>query len=192
MQIKTIVTGELDNNVYIVSHKNKAVIIDAAANSNLIKEHLGDNQVVGILLTHGHFDHIPYVDELTTVFKTKCYMHKSAYQKLKDPYLNCSAYFNSCVCDIEQKDCVFVEDGNNIDLLDIDIKVVHTPGHTDCGLCFVIDNNVFTGDTLFYKSHGRVDLPTSSMQSMKDSLKKLASNYKNYHFYPGHGKNDII
>lgn len=192
MQIKTIVSGNLYNNTYIVIKNNKAILIDASPDLSTIKKYLGALELQAVLITHGHFDHIYNLKQILEYYNCKCYLKKQAFDKLKDVKLNCSCYAIPFICDISQEQCVFVEDGDIIDLIDCKIKVVATPGHTDCGLCYVIDNNIFVGDTLFFDGYGRVDLPTSNANDMKKSLTKLKTIYKNYRFYSGHGQNGII
>ena len=188
MHIQTIVCGQLQNNTYIVSDNDKVVIIDAACPAKLIQDKIGNKKVVGVLLTHAHFDHITFLDEIVDNFGCKCYMHPLAFDKLKDTTLNVSHRFCDIVSNLTDEQVVFVNDTQELELLDSLIKVEYTAGHTDCGVCYILDQVVFSGDTLFCDGVGRYDLPTSSYKQLCKSLDKLISKYKNYTIYPGHGQ----
>ena len=79
-----------------------------------------------------------------------------------------------------------------MDIIGLEIQVVYTPGHTDCGVCYVVDNKIFSGDTVLCDGVGRTDLPTSSGTDLKKSINKLFSQYKNCVIYPGHGETGVI
>ncbi len=190
MEVQTIVSGRLDNNTYIVSSSGKAIIIDAAATVAEIKKVLGNNEVVGVFLTHGHFDHIANLDDIINTFNVKCYLNNNAIDKLYDPHTNCSEMFNfEQISKLPKDSFILVHDAEVFDVLPKTIFVaLHTPGHTDCGMTYVIDKCMFTGDLIFKHDIGRSDLPTSSRLDLRQSLTKMYSRKKNYTIYPGHGQ----
>ncbi len=192
MTIQTILSGHLGNNTYIICNQDQVIIVDAAAPVELIKQYIQSKKVQAVLLTHGHFDHISYLGDIIKEFDCKCYMHKNAYAKLTDTYLNVSNMFVDVIQDISKDQVQFVQDQQVLDIIGLTIQVVHTPGHTDCGVCYVVDNKIFSGDTVFCDGVGRTDLPTSSSAQLKKSIDKLFSQYKNYVIYPGHGETGVI
>jgi len=196
MQIEKIISGKLDNNTYILKNDdNECLIIDAAANLEDVKQVVADNTVVGVLLTHGHYDHFVNLDSIVNNYQTKCYISELELEKLYSPKLNYSIVFNtfySTKLD-EEESFVKLQDNDNFTLGGFDIKAMLTPGHTNGSMCFLInDNHLFTGDTLFESSHGRTDLLTSDEEQMKDSLKFLKQNFSGFKFYAGHGEDGVV
>ena len=83
---------------------------------------------------------------------------------------------------------VAIDDGDEIEILNEKITVLHTPGHTAGSVCYVVENVIFSGDTLFRLSVGRTDFPTGSMKELNTSVKRLLALPGNYTVYPGHGE----
>ncbi|MDR0850198.1 MAG: MBL fold metallo-hydrolase [Christensenellaceae bacterium] len=179
-------------NVYVIKYNDKAVVVDAAADIKALCEVIGDLEVVGVILTHGHYDHMRGLSEILKHFNTKCYLHKNAIDKLHKPDTNCSVFFGlRFISDADKKDLRILSEGK-LDLLDLPINIVFTPGHTDCSVSFEIDGVVFTGDTLFKGGVGRFDLPTSNEDDLIRSLDKLKKLYSGHQFLPGHGSGGSI
>lgn len=192
MQVKTIVSGELDNNTYVVISNGKAVIVDAAANVQELEKTLDGAVVQGVLLTHAHFDHIANLPEILEHFNTKCYLSQKAPQKFEDVEANASFLSKPFTISVDKSRLVYVKGGDKIDLAGLSFEVLDLPGHTDCGLGFVLDNIVFSGDTMFNGGYGRTDLKTSSYRDLLLSLKTLMKKYKGYRLLSGHGSEGII
>lgn len=192
MEIKTIVSGELNNNTYVVLNNQKAIIVDASAEVSLIDDVLDGREVEGVLLSHAHFDHIENLKEILKKYNCKCFLSSSAVPKLSDAHLNASYLSSPFTVDIPEDSLCIVKDEDNLTLADLEIKVIELKGHTDCGLGFVIEDVVFSGDTMFSDGYGRTDLPTSDFTSLVASLKKLMKNYKGYKLLSGHGPEGII
>lgn len=173
-------------NCYVVKIGDKALIIDPSVRYTEIEKVLNGEKVVGILLTHGHIDHFYYIEEVKEHFGVKVYAHELVKEKLEDPKKNQSVLSNNPITVIiPDNDYVFVDEvGFSIE--GIDIKVIETPGHTDCSICFIIDNVMFSGDTLFKGTVGRTDLYSASPRSMRLSLEKLKALKEDYIIYPGH------
>jgi len=194
MEIEKIVSGPIDNNTYIIFSDNKAAVIDPSFDTiELIKKYLQKNnlKLEKILLTHSHWDHIAGVKALLDEFDLDVYIHILDSQNLIRPGSDNIPLFYK----VEgSKPTHFIEDNDIIDIGGIKLKVIHTPGHTRGGVCFynVNEKILFSGDTLFNGSYGRVDLPTSNASDMVKSLKKLSALPKETQVFPGHGKKTTI
>lgn len=193
MEIKRIIGGYLDNNTYVVTDNGKAVIIDAAANIDMISKAVGHNEVCGVLITHGHYDHISGLRDIIDRYDVKCYMSERAIPKLTDNHLNCSDTNDMNVtCILQSSDIMTVKDGEKLDIFTLPIEVIETPGHSDCGLTFIIEGALFTGDTLFKGYVGRYDLPTSSRSALVTSLNRIFRLGGDHEVYPGHGDSTTL
>lgn len=194
--LKTLVLGMVQTNCYIVSNEEckEAIVFDPADNADKIEQYLKANDLVckGILLTHGHFDHILAATELAAGTKALVYAHKDEEKLLEDPRLNASSQIRR-ECSLVPE--VLMEDGQSLELAGYSIKVIHTPGHTAGGVCYYLPGHgiLFSGDTLFLESIGRTDLPTGNSKQLVDSIKdKLMILEDQVKVYPGHGKSTSI
>jgi glyoxylase-like metal-dependent hydrolase (beta-lactamase superfamily II) len=183
------------NSYAIVSDKNNAVIIDAPSGAEAGLKLLNNKGITvkKILLTHGHCDHIECLAYIAEKAGAEVYIHEADEPKLSDNNLN-QFYFFADAFDTENllpvKNAVKLHDGDVITLDEIEIKVMHTPGHTSGGVCYFAGNMIFSGDTLFAGSIGRTDMPDGDMSALKNSLEKLAlldKKYDSFKVYPGHG-----
>ena len=196
MKINHYVVGMVQTNCYIVinDETKECFIIDPGASGKQIAEKLRqDNLIpVAVLLTHGHFDHAASAKTLAKEFDIKIYAHEEEADTLRDPQKNVSWMIQLK----ESYDAdVFLKDNQVINLAGFEIKVLHTPGHTEGGCCYYIAEEavVFTGDTLFAQSVGRTDFPGGSMsqivRSIQEKLMTLneAGNLEtDIMVYPGH------
>ncbi|MBR1384561.1 MAG: MBL fold metallo-hydrolase [Ruminococcus sp.] len=179
-----------DTNSYIVaSDSNNCVLIDAPDEADYILEQIDlfGLTLKKILLTHGHFDHVGAVAEL--VRKTGCevYIHQNDLSRLADGDASAGSVFGIRSAE-GFKDGTPFGDGDVITLDELEFEVLHTPGHTPGSCCFLIDDCMFTGDTLFARSIGRTDLPGGDMAQMHRSLLKIHYLFGDYKIYPGHMK----
>ena len=169
------------------------VLIDAPDDAEYILEQLGTLGLTldKILLTHGHFDHIGAVADL--VEKTECevYIHPNDLQKLKEGDAMLGRFFGASGFKPVHNALTF-EDGSVITEGDLEFTVLHTPGHTSGSCCFMIEDAIFTGDTLFRRSIGRTDMPDGDYAAMKRSLEKLYYLDGSYTVYPGHMDNPTL
>ena len=147
---------------------------------------------VAILLTHGHFDHVMAAKELSNEFAIDIYVAKPEASVLSDSSLNGSNL-------IRQKFTleadVLVDKNEIIRLADMDIKVIYTPGHTQGGVCYYIEDQevLFSGDTLFFESVGRTDFPTGDNRSLMHSISsQILTLPESIKVYPGHGEETTI
>lgn len=191
--IKKIVSDDIINmNVYLIIDENNAFIVDPGGNYNEIEKTIKELNlnVLGILLTHAHVDHTYLIGK----FDCPIYLHEKEVEILK--YSNLSLYDSfSLDMPFNYKDLniIKLKDNDEIKLNDKIIKVIHTPGHTKGSVCYLFNNKLFSGDTLFRLSCGRCDLPTGSETDMAKSLIKLIDNLdESTKVYPGHDESTTI
>jgi len=196
MKINHYVVGMVQTNCYIVinDETKECFIIDPGASGKQLAEKMRQDNLtpVAVLLTHGHFDHAASAKTLAKEFDIKIYAHENEADTLRDPQKNVSWMIQLK----ESYDAdVFLKDEQIIDIAGFEIKVLHTPGHTEGGCCYYIaeEDVVFTGDTLFAQSVGRTDFPGGSMsqivRSIQEKLMTLneAGNLEtDIMVYPGH------
>lgn len=188
MIIKTIPAGPLQTNCYVVIDEatKEAIVIDPGQDPNLIIreiESLNCN-VKSILLTHCHADHDDGVVDVKNKYNVPVYMHKE-----EEKYMN----LDNMVYGKLPKIYDFIEDGDILKVFSMDIKCIHTPGHTKGGICFLIEDKVFTGDTLFNGSIGRWDFIGGNFDELIKSInEKLLILENNVEVYPGHGPKSTI
>ena len=185
MKIYHLQSGPLNVNTYfLVNEDGQAIVIDSGENYKKIKQCETENnfKIQAVLLTHAHFDHAGNAKKLQDD-GAKIYISKLDAQKLLNDD-NLSSDFGRKF-DYLTADFCF-DDGDILDLCGFKIKVIATPGHTDGSVCFLIENALFTGDTLFLGSVGRTDFKSGNRQDMVLSLKKLFALPGDYSVYPGH------
>ncbi|MBU0502201.1 MAG: MBL fold metallo-hydrolase [bacterium] len=176
MKVKNIKVGGLQTNCYILvdEKSNEAVVIDPGDEAGLILPEIAGLKVKYIILTHGHYDHVGGVLELKAETQALVLMNDQDNWAFK----------------AEQN----FKDGDEIKFGSEKLKVIATPGHTAGCVCFysAANNSLFSGDTLFYNTYGRVDLQSSSPRDMVVSLKKLATLPDETEVFPGHGQPTTI
>jgi hydroxyacylglutathione hydrolase len=195
MILKHFTAGELETNNYLVicEETREAALIDAGGNYQktalLIKENNANLKY--ILHTHGHFDHIQGDWEIQQNFDVKTFLHKNdetLAKSLKQELM----MFGMKSAETPKIDG-FLEDGQIIEVGKLKLKVIHTPGHTQGGVCFLVDKVLFAGDTLFADAVGRTDLQGGSYEVLGDSIKnKLFTLDEDITVYPGHGPSTTI
>lgn len=189
MKIYSVASGPLRVNSYFLVNENtnKAVVIDAGESGNLIDrvESQMGIKVVANLLTHAHFDHSRNSKKLQEN-GVKIYISKEDALKLDN-----GGHLGGINFPIFTPDFTFV-DGQELVIEDIKIKVIQTAGHTSGSVCFLVENNLFTGDTLLKESVGRTDFITGSWQDLVVSIKRLYSLNGNYNVFPGHGEQTTL
>lgn len=160
MKIEKVVTGLLDENCYVIKKDNTCLVIDPGDDYQKIKEVIGEDKVLAVLLTHSHFDHIGALRNFLTKRSVK----------------------------IIKKSSVSTE--NTIHIGEFHFEVVFTPGHSKDSISFYFPEEMvmFVGDFIFRESIGRCDLPGGSESEMKNSLEKLRQYPKEITLYPGHGE----
>ncbi|MEG0962055.1 MAG: MBL fold metallo-hydrolase [Lachnospiraceae bacterium] len=187
MQIQQIVLGQFVTNCYVIwgSKQGNCIIIDPADNGNKIVEILEQLKLKpeAILLTHGHYDHFLAVPKLQQYWQElPVYCHpKDCPKELVEYDMNQS--FPTVRALLNRRE---LKDNQQLSLAGIETTVLHTPGHTQGSVTFKIEDALFTGDTLFYRSMGRTDFDGGDEAKMMISLKRLGLLKGNYRVFPGH------
>lgn len=194
IKIGKMVLGMVETNSYIIydDETKNAVVVDPAKKG--IVEKLSENglTIAGVILTHGHFDHIMGVHEISGETGAKVYAYKEEDALLKDSHLNASDDIRRPYT-VEAN--VLLEDGEEFSIAGIDFKVISTPGHTAGSCCYYIDKMkwLISGDTLFAGSVGRSDLPTGDERKIIESVHMLIDSFdEDVKVYPGHGESTTI
>ncbi len=191
MKIVQIAVGAMQANCFLVFEDGakSAFVIDPGSQVEKILAHVKHYEidtVTHILLTHGHFDHIGALAELKEVTGAKVCVHERDLSMLNSDIDNLAAYsgINVKKCDAD----VVLLGGENIDAAGMKVNVLHTPGHSGGSVCYLVDNVMFSGDTLFYMYCGRTDFPGSDAQEYHHSLNVILRNLEtDYQVYSGHG-----
>ena len=193
MKVIPICPGSAMANCYLLVHDSHALVIDPCVTVAGIRRAAENAGVTleGILLTHGHFDHILSLDPLRDATGIPAYIHEQDQQLLPDGQKNAFALFfgsNRAFRHAEHT----LRDGDSIPFGDASIEVIHTPGHTGGSVCYRAGNILLTGDTLFADSFGRYDLFSGDLDALKASLRRLATLDPTLTIYPGHGENAAL
>lgn len=195
MKIYRIPAGLHGANCYIIVDEstNKSIIIDPGGDGQGLIDFIDKNNlnVEYIVLTHGHADHIGGVTELKDNLKVPIMAHSDELDLLMDSYKNLSSQMFPQPIEIEPS--VLVNDGDKLNIGNLQIEIIHTPGHTKGGMCLKIDDNIFTGDTLFKGSVGRSDFPGGNSALLIDSIRdKLLIFSDDTKIWPGHGESTTV
>ena len=180
MNIKTMQVGPLGTNCYLLEdeHTRAAAVIDPGGDGARIEAQLlaDGAELKLILLTHAHFDHTGGVAELcASLPDVPVYLHPAD-----------AALVGSDVFPAIGAATVPYEDGDTVQLGELAIQVLHTPGHTPGGVCLLVGDALFTGDTLFQGSMGRIDFEGGSYEDIMASLARLAHLPGDFRVLPGH------
>lgn len=191
MTVKRFVLGEIETNTYVLESDGVCAVVDPAQESQELLSCLKGRNVKYILLTHGHFDHISGVNSIVKETGAKVCIHSLDKEMLQDG--NKSRYnFHFSGIQPEIKADILLNDNDEITLGETVIRVMHTPGHTNGSVCYILQNEriIFSGDTLFRLSAGRTDLagisPVLAARNELESLQKLAKLSGDYRVLPGH------
>ena len=190
--IHTLPLGNYQTNCYIVHAENatSCAVIDPGFQPERVLAKVAELglTVDAVLLTHGHFDHVGGVEAIVTATNCALWMSESDWSQFPSPV---TAYFYPLAgCDFTEEQ--FCEDGEIIHAGGLTFQVLSTPGHTYGSVCFVCEDALFSGDTLFCRSCGRTDLPGGSWEIIQESLKRLAELEGDYTVYPGHGEETTL
>lgn len=189
MRIEKLDLGPMSSNCYAVSSGKDIIIIDPGVYNRTLKEYALKNKgnIKLILLTHWHADHLGGAVELKQACGAQIAIHELDAIGLESSEASLFRFVHGSDRQINSTPDRLLKDNDEIQVGDISIKVVHTPGHTAGCVCYIIGNALFSGDTLFKGDVGRTDLPTGNYEQLLQSLNKLKDLKQNYKVYPGHG-----
>ena len=194
MILKTFIEPPIDNNNYLIidEESKEAALVDCSAVDSDINEELERQgaKLKYILLTHGHFDHIagirPGVNP-SSAERPQIVMHKAdlGWLEKANQYMPMFGMPSITIPKID----IFVQDGDILKLGNMEIKVIHTPGHTQGGVCYLADGKLFSGDTIFREAVGRCDLEGGDFDQIVESIEnKIFTLPPETLIYPGHGR----
>ncbi len=194
LKVEKFIVGELQTNCYLVKDEktNKALLIDPGARDEILDEKIKflGSSLEYILLTHGHFDHISAAKYYRDMTKAKIAISYEDSSFIEDSLLNMQDGFDIKVEPFVPD--ILLSDGDDIKFAGENIKVLSSPGHTGGSLCFMLNDMLFTGDTLMKNCMGRTDLPTGGKRTILNSLKLLYNLPGDYKIYPGHGEDTSL
>lgn len=194
MIIYPLVLGPMQANCYLLECEKThlAIVIDPGGDADQILELLEEQnlKLEIIINTHGHIDHIEANTELKEKTSAKLFIHSADAEMITNPQKNLSFFLGRPIK--SPKPDGLLNDGDIIDVGEMSLKVIHTPGHSPGSICLLTDNVIFTGDLLFAGSIGRYDFPESSYDLIMDSLNNIIQLDDSLIVYPGHGAETTI
>jgi len=187
--------GVMDNNCYIIGceETRQAAVIDPGAEGARILRKLEELNLTCayIILTHGHVDHIGALGNVLDGTKAKVLIHEGDAKMLVNPGMNLS-FFDGSNQKFKQADRL-LRDGDTVDVGKLQLKIIHTPGHTPGGISIFVEGVLITGDTLFAGSIGRSDFPGGNHNQLISSIKEKLMIYPpDTPVFPGHGPASTI
>ena len=178
LYLKQIEAGPMENFVYLIGDTatKECVVVDPAWDISQVLRvaEKDDMKIVGALATHHHSDHTNGIGDLLTKVGCKTYIHKD-----DAPYLKGL-----------QSEITKVDSGHKLKVGNMEINFIHTPGHTPGSQCFLVNNQLVSGDTLFINACGRCDMPGGNAEQMYQSLTQLSKLDENVVLFPGHNYAD--
>lgn len=183
-EIKSVTCGVIGTNTYMIRVGDKAILIDPAEYT-AVKNMLDSESVTvtAILLTHGHFDHILAVAQLKSEYNCNVYCHVADFNKCKGVEMaNRIKEFGVTTFTPD----INIADIKNIELLGLNIIIMHTPGHSAGSVCYILDSTIFTGDTIFRGSYGRYDFYDGDLAILRKSIAEIFALEGDYRILPGH------
>ncbi len=195
MLVKKVIVGPFQANCYIIADEKggEGIVIDPGGDVEVILDSIKSSNlnIIYIIATHAHIDHIAGVEQLKKLTGAKFLLHFLDAPFLEDPKLNLSSLLQTpSTFSSPEK---FLQEGEKVKLGKIELEVIHTPGHTPGSISLIIDECVFTGDTLFAGGIGRVDFPGGHFEALQKSIReKIFSLPSDTKVFPGHGPETTV
>lgn len=195
MKIYYCALGMLQTNCYLLVDENtgRAAVVDPGTDEPKLMNLMKQSEIKSIdyiLLTHGHFDHIMGVKKLKEETGAKVAVHVLDKNMLLDPKES-RAFLHDLEMEPVKPD-LLLQDGDEVSLGSLNIKVIHTPGHTPGGVCYLCGDVMFSGDTLFYGTVGRTDFSYGDSVQLLASVRHLRDLDGDYQVLPGHGPSTTL
>ena len=197
IEVEKLVLGAVSTNVYLIFYNGNCLIIDPSDEADRIISCIEERgaKPLAILITHGHFDHIMAAPKLSKKYGIKIYAGEADRQLLEDSKLNMGQRFLGE--DFTMEADIYLKGGDELEFEGFKLKVIYTPGHTVGSISFYSDDLleneafkkvIFTGDSLFAGSIGRVDFPTGNEATMRRTLEEVFKKMKpDTVVFSGHG-----
>ncbi|MBM4141262.1 MAG: MBL fold metallo-hydrolase [Nitrospira sp.] len=194
MIIKKLVVGPLENNCYSIADEitKETLVIDPGDEPDRILELINENnfKVKYILCTHAHLDHVGAVPDIKKETGAKIVIHRDEYEIYKRASEQAAIW--GYELDPLPEPEIFISDGDKLEIGNLKLEVLHTPGHSPGGICLYGEGILITGDTLFAGSVGRTDFYGGDIEKLKRSFKRLMSLSNKVKILPGHGPESTI
>jgi len=187
LTIHTFTEPPLDNNNYVVidDQSHEAILIDCSAPDEKIVDYIARQGATlkYILITHAHFDHVLGAGWFMKKYQVPAYLNTGDFPLLHDmnSWLTGMGYAAQTIPEL-------LPLPEQLLIGESPVRVIQTPGHTPGGVCYLIKNHLFAGDTLFKGTHGRVDIPMSNPDAIYESLRMLLQLPEDIIVHPGHGQ----
>ncbi len=196
MKILQFSLGQLQANCYFLIEKNNCLIIDPGDEASFILQYLQRERLnlVGLLATHGHFDHIMAVGEIQESFPVPFCVNKQDLFLVKNVKEASSYFLGYQPAILPIKIIKYFNQQRQLKIKNFSFKVLFTPGHTPGSVCFYFskDKVLFTGDTLFKQGIGRYDFSYSDKNQLQKSLQKIFKLPMETKIFPGHGESSFL
>ena len=194
MEIKTIITGQIEENCYLVCDENKhCMVIDPGDDYQHILKTIKENELLveTIVLTHGHYDHVGAVNEIKQETGARVIAHEDEKELIAKSDMSLSRYVDPDF-PIPAVDG-YVKEGDVISVGNLSFTVMHTPGHTQGGMCLYREGILFSGDTIFQGTLGRWDFPTGNLSKLIHSItRRIFTLPDDTVIYSGHGEKTTV
>lgn len=180
-------------NCYIIyDEENNAVVIDPGYDKEKIIDKINDKdlKVRYVILTHCHADHLGELEKVVKYTGAEVIIHEDDLDGLEDDEKSHFTALNVIKPNINKEKIITVKDEDIIKVGNIELEVIHTPGHTSGCMCLLEKSteSLFTGDTIFATCYGRVDLKSGNFKDMANSIEKIFDRFEDIIIYPGHEK----